>query len=155
MTKEKLSIVLGEYDEQFKLYGAYQVLLRALIESKFATESFDDRIMYSTTLADIANELVLKMDQLGVVIKIQGVDSQRRWLTIRSPSGRAYTTALHRLRSTDEGREVIHMLRNISEQKRTEMINIIFSPFVLENQLRSGFLQTLFDGDSEELTLRD
>ncbi|WP_157451162.1 hypothetical protein [Deinococcus puniceus] len=144
MSENILRIELGNYKEDLELYGAYQVLLRALIESKFSARSFDDMIIGSSTLAEMASELVVKMDLLGDKIGIGTNGAQRKWLTVKGRGDRAYNTMLRKLiQPTDANKSLLEWFRSMNHSDRVLHLSIIFSPYIIQGAAAELFLADL------------
>lgn len=140
---KKYALELGEYDDPVELFGAYQVLIRSITESKFSEESFDDRIIASSSLANIAEEIIEKMDLLGQDLGIMPYGSQRRFMTITSREDRPYQMMLRKIKSIPYS-DIRNFLLALTDIKELEgILDIIFSPYQIDHHVRWSFLEDL------------
>lgn len=134
---------LGTYDTPIELYGAYQVLIRSITESKFSERSFDDRIVASGSLARLADTVIEKLDVLGESLGVGPGGAQRRFYTVTSRNDRAYTTMLRKFRTGELGEMHDFLLRVQDRAALDDLLNVIFSPFRIDDRVRSWFLEDL------------
>lgn len=134
---------LGSYDTPIELFGAYQVLIRSITESKFSERSFDDRIIPSGSLARLADTVVEKMDVLGESLRVSPRGAHRMFYTVTSRTDRAYTTMLRKFR-TGELSEMHDSLLRVQDRAALDaLMDVIFSPYWIDDRIRSGFLEDL------------
>lgn len=134
---------LGSYDTPIELFGAYLVLIRSITESKFSEQSFDDRIVASGSLARLADSVIEKLDGLGESLGISPRGAQRTFYTVTSRNDRPYATMLRKVR-TGELAGLHDSLLQVQDRAALDgILDVIFSPYRIDDRIRSWFLEDL------------
>lgn len=134
---------LGSYDTPIELFGAYQVLIRSITESKFSERSFDDRIIASGSLARLADTVIEKLDGLGESLGVSPRGAHRLFYTVTSRTDRPYTTMLRKFRSAELSEMHDSLLRMQDRAALDGILDVIFSPYRIDDRIRSWFLEDL------------
>ncbi|MFN8510692.1 MAG: hypothetical protein U0Z75_09110 [Deinococcaceae bacterium] len=132
---------IDSYSDKLQYLFDLRIILRALIESKWSQESYDDEIIGSETVSKYANCIVSILDKLeSNLFENQGLPN-KSWLVIKDTETRAYKVMVTKIKSMKNIGKSVWPSHNPEDKEK--MTRIYFSPYELAKEIVSNFINEI------------
>ena len=133
--------ILRDRENNLKKFFELQILLRALIESKFNRISYDEEILGSEVVAKTSRKIVEELDELAKDLLDDDTSPNANWLKVTHKRHRAYQTVMRKLVSLSKRSKSIWS--SDSDNDLIVMIDVYFSPYTIDKSVAEQFLVEL------------